>query len=29
LDIIERNRRRSGSDYVAEGIEIIRRGTEK
>jgi RNase P/RNase MRP subunit p30 len=29
LDIIERNRRRSGSDYVAEGVEIIRRGTEK
>jgi RNase P/RNase MRP subunit p30 len=29
LEIIERNRRRFGSDYVAEGVEIIQRGTEK
>lgn len=29
LDIVERNRRRFGSDYVAEGVEILQRGTGK
>ena len=29
LDIVERNRRRFSSDYVAEGVEILQRGTEK
>ena len=29
LDIIERNRRRFSSDYVADGVEILQRGAEK
>jgi RNase P/RNase MRP subunit p30 len=29
LDIVERNRRRLSSDYIAEGVEIRQRGTEK
>ncbi len=29
LDIVERNRSRFSSEYVAEGVEIIRRGTDK
>ena len=29
LDIVERNRKRFSSDYVAEGVEILQRGTEK
>ena len=29
LDIVERNRKRFSSDYVAEGVEIIQRGSEK
>ncbi|MFX1604387.1 MAG: RNase P subunit p30 family protein [Promethearchaeota archaeon] len=29
LDIIERNRRRFSSDYVTEGVEIIRRESDK
>ena len=29
IDIIERNRKRFSSDYVAEGVEILQRGTEK
>ena len=29
LDIVERNRSRFSSEYVAEGVEIIRRGNDK
>jgi RNase P/RNase MRP subunit p30 len=29
MEIIERNRRRFNPDYVAEGVEIIRKGAEK
>ena len=29
LDIMERNRRRFGSDFVAEGVEIVQRGAEE
>jgi RNase P/RNase MRP subunit p30 len=28
-DLVERNRRRFSSEYVAEGVEILQRGTEK
>lgn len=29
LNLVERNRRRFSSEYVAEGVEILQRGTEK
>jgi RNase P/RNase MRP subunit p30 len=29
LYLVERNRKRFSTDYVAEGVEILRRGTEK
>ncbi len=29
LNLVERNRRRFSSDYVAEGVEILQRGTKK